>query len=555
MKSFCNLTGESFEIHAEDLAFLQRMSPRINGKLYQIPAPTLSPDARMQRRQAWRNERTLYRRKCDLCSRSIISVYREDSPYTVYCHDCWWSDKWEPLSFGREFDFSRSFFEQFSDLLKQVPLLCTAVFKSENCEYNNDVGDCRNCYMCNRTHFCEDCYHCFRGDRCRDCCDCYYISECELVSNSINSSGCFDCDFLFSCSSCHGCQLSYDLLGCSNCCLCSNLRHKEYYFRNKRCSREEYYQRLSGLNLGLAPGLETAYEEFTALIRRSTHPHLSQIQCERCLGDELRESADCFNVFSSQGAKNARYANGLRFVNDCMDIYTSSRAELLYECSSMSNGSYNAIFTCRGKGCSDIAYSLDCFFSRNLFGCISLKTQEFCLLNKKYRTEEFYQFQARVLEHMIISGEFGEFFPVSISPFAYNETAAQEWYPRSKDSVLGQGWSWQEAISETKDTAAEVFARNVAPPYQDIICGSTFTCELSGKHYRITKPELEFWSKKQLPLPRYHPVERHKQRHNLRNSHRLWSSHCAKCQAEILTTFAPELAARVLCEACYLSFI
>ena len=45
---------------------------------------------------------------------------------------------------------------------------------------------------------------------------------------------------------------------------------------------------------------------------------------------------------------------------------------------------------------------------------------------------------------MRASGEWGEFFPIEISPFGYNETVAQEYFPLSKDDCGEQGWAWRE---------------------------------------------------------------------------------------------------------------
>jgi hypothetical protein len=78
-----------------------------------IPPPTLCPDCRQQRRLSFRNERKLYKRKCDATGKDIISIYSPDKPYTVYHQDYWWSDAWEPMDYGRDFDFSRSAIEQF----------------------------------------------------------------------------------------------------------------------------------------------------------------------------------------------------------------------------------------------------------------------------------------------------------------------------------------------------------------------------------------------------------------------------------------------------------
>lgn len=74
------------------------------------PAPTFCPECRMQRRLAFRNERALFRRKCDLCEKDIIAMYPKGTPFPVYCLECFNSDKWDPMNFGVEFDAKNSFF-------------------------------------------------------------------------------------------------------------------------------------------------------------------------------------------------------------------------------------------------------------------------------------------------------------------------------------------------------------------------------------------------------------------------------------------------------------
>ncbi|USN57484.1 MAG: hypothetical protein H6766_03455 [Candidatus Peribacteria bacterium] len=41
---------------------------------------------------------------------------------------------------------------------------------------------------------------------------------------------------------------------------------------------------------------------------------------------------------------------------------------------------------------------------------------------------------------MIRDGERGEFFHPSLSPFGYNETVAQEYFPLTKDEALARGY-------------------------------------------------------------------------------------------------------------------
>src|SRR3989344_2156403 len=102
-----------FEIIDGDLQFYDRVSPVFAGKKFAIPPPTLCPDCRWQRRLSFRNERTLYLRKCDLSGKSMVSMHPADAPFPVYSITEWLSDKWNPLDYGQDFDFNRPFADQF----------------------------------------------------------------------------------------------------------------------------------------------------------------------------------------------------------------------------------------------------------------------------------------------------------------------------------------------------------------------------------------------------------------------------------------------------------
>jgi hypothetical protein len=135
----CRHCQIDFPITDKDLEFYEKVSPIFAGKKYQIPTPTLCPDCRAQRRFAFRNERKLYKRKCDATGRDIISIYSPDKPFTVYSQDFWWSDKWNALEYGVDFDFERTFFVQFDELMKKVPQIAlnNDYEKAINSEYIN----------------------------------------------------------------------------------------------------------------------------------------------------------------------------------------------------------------------------------------------------------------------------------------------------------------------------------------------------------------------------------------------------------------------------------
>ncbi len=110
----CKNCKKEFTVEPDDFSFYEKIG---------VPPPTLCPDCRFARRLVFRNERTYYRRKCDLCGRDMISVYASGVKFPVYCQKCWWSDAWDPLQYGRDFDFSRPFFEQYKEFTDIVPTL------------------------------------------------------------------------------------------------------------------------------------------------------------------------------------------------------------------------------------------------------------------------------------------------------------------------------------------------------------------------------------------------------------------------------------------------
>ena len=136
----CQNCKSNFQIEPEDFKFYEKM---------QVPAPTFCPECRMIRRMAWMGYRILYKRKCDFTGEEMITVHHQDIPQKVYKQEVWWSDKWDPKDYGRDYDFSRSFFEQWLDLFRDVPLpaLYTEYSSMINSEYCNAASTDRNCYL------------------------------------------------------------------------------------------------------------------------------------------------------------------------------------------------------------------------------------------------------------------------------------------------------------------------------------------------------------------------------------------------------------------------
>src|SRR3989344_8086356 len=137
MNIYCLNCKSKFEITSDDLQFYSAMK---------VPPPTWCPECRMIRRLAWQGYRFLYKRKCDFSGDMVLSTIAPDVPYKVYKQDIWWSDKWDPKNYGRDYDFSKSFFQQFDELMREVPLpsLMTEYSTMIGSDYCNAAATLKN---------------------------------------------------------------------------------------------------------------------------------------------------------------------------------------------------------------------------------------------------------------------------------------------------------------------------------------------------------------------------------------------------------------------------
>src|SRR3989338_8546591 len=134
----CQNCKNPFAIEPEDFAFYDKIK---------VPPPTWCPECRLKRRMLFRNERTLYKRKCDFTGEEIFSGYSPDNKAKVYKNEIWFSDKWDPMDYGRGYDFSRTFFEQFKELFDVVPRPARSFLGCVNSDYCNNVSNLKNCYL------------------------------------------------------------------------------------------------------------------------------------------------------------------------------------------------------------------------------------------------------------------------------------------------------------------------------------------------------------------------------------------------------------------------
>jgi CxxC-x17-CxxC domain-containing protein len=175
-------------------------------------------------------------------------------------------------------------------------------------------------------------------------------------------------------------------------------------------------------------------------------------------------------------------------------------------------------------------------------------------LNKQYTKEEYEELVPRLIEHMERGGEWGQFYPPSLSPYGFNESVAHEYLPLPESEARKQGFLWREMQEKKLDVSKTIQAGDLPDSISDIpddVLNWAIVCNVTSRPFRIVRQELEFYRRNGIPVPRVHPDERYDARLRLRNPRRLWTRSCAKCDKEMLTTFAPGMKETVYCEECY----
>ncbi len=559
----CQQCGLEFEITDEDLKYYDQISPVFDGRKFAIPIPKMCPQCRHQRRLAFRNERKLYSRKCDMSGRQILSIYSPDKLYKVYDQPEWWSDKWDSMIYGRDFDFSKSFSEQFRGLYVDVPRMSLHTINAENSYYTCYTLNTKNCYLSFGISNSEDCmfgkYIAFS----KNCLDSLCLYSSEFCYQGVASDGCYGCRFFTNCRNCSDCLMIEDCTACRNCIGCFGLRNKEFCVFNKFLGKEKYeefakdYEYLTHARLKFLRG--KLKEVSLKLPHVQSHVYAS----ENCTGDAVFNSKNCHFAYDVKDSEDCKF---LHNSPKCVGTYDS-----VYCAPDGLQFCYN-VCSCVGTNlmigylvwyCDNVRYSLDCVNSRDLFGCVGLKSKRYCVFNKQYTREEYEKLVAQIIEHMIKNGEWGEFFPYSLAPVCYNESVAMEYFSLNKEQAkkLGAGWHDEEIVTRPD--------KDFYNPPEDIrevgdeILGKILKCEVSGREYKIVPAELKFYKQMKLPIPRRHPDQRHYDRLKFHDAHNLWERSCVKCGKKILTIYRtenghsasasePGTALRVCCEECYL---
>ncbi len=539
----CSISGEQFTISEDDVQFYRKLD---------VPPPTLAPIERMRRRLAFRHGGKLHHVTCGLTGKKIISMYAPSSAFPIYEQNAWWSDVWSGFSFGRDFDFSRPFYPQLAALSAEVPHISLVSTNCENSYYTNHALNLKNCYLLFGATNDEDCLYGYFIISCKDVLDSISMLSCELCYDGVACFDCYNCVSLTNSKNCVDCFLIEDCQSCESCLACFGLQRKKYYVLNEPVGKDKFLALKSQMetsNFAEFPGWQTRFEQ----LRRSrprVYAHL--YNCEDCTGDMLFHSKEChacFDLRESEHCKFIAFSPNSVHSYDC-NMTAPDGVQFCYE--SVSTLGKDLKFNAIVWFGNEIDYSMECHHSKNLFGCIGLKKAQYCILNKQYTANEYKSLRAKIIGKMKETREWGEFFPVSMSPYPYNDSMAQHYFPLSKEAANQHGYRWRDdSAAEGSPSSFVQGTPSLQQPDQTLL-DAVFRCAASGKTFKITPSELNFYRKLFLPLPQLASEERSRRRFLRRAPYRLFQRKCAKCGLELASVYSQKEAEKVLCEKDFL---
>src|SRR3989344_7476418 len=271
----CQNCKNDFIIEPEDFDFYKKID---------VPPPTWCPECRLIRREAWREGRILHRHICKLCGKSVVSIQSPDDPFTVYCRECWYSDKWDPMDYGRNYDFGKPFFSQYRELMESVPRPALTGVNIVNSDFSHACRSCKNCYNIFWSYFSENSQNCFALLLSRNTYDSFTTDNSDHAYETLHCNRLYKVRFGYFADDCLDSSFLFDCVGCSDCFGCVNLRKQKYCLFNEKFSKEEYAKQIEYWDLGSYKRLEEAKEKFRLLYLSIPHRYAHVINSQNVTG-------------------------------------------------------------------------------------------------------------------------------------------------------------------------------------------------------------------------------------------------------------------------------
>lgn len=437
----------------------------------------------------------------------------------AYCEECFRSEGFDAMEYGKDLDLNRAFFDQIYELMVKVPRHISNAINNENSAYIISAHNNKNCYFVDEVDGSRDCYYGYNVQYCKNIVEALYVRDSEIGFNLIKAENCYSVFYSKNIFNCRNSAFLLNCRNCSNCLFCANLRNGEYCIFNKKVSEEEFRRFWDYIFAAKQENVDLSKQKFDDFLKDQFFPAGLMINCDDSSGDYL---SNCKNVRDSwcvDNCRDCRYCSDIHYSKDCFDV-NIYEGDLMYESIHVGPKGYGQFFSQLGWFSTNIYYCVDVRSCRDCFGCVGTKRKEFCILNKQYSKEEYFSLKERLIERMKKNGEWGEFLPLKMSQHAYNTTMAQRIFPLTKKEVFDRGLEWED--------------------------------EEEKNDFRLTDAEKSFYQKHGIPMPNISPSKRIEQLWAKMPARKLVLANCGKCGTETKSSFSLDSQGKIFCQKCYI---
>jgi len=543
MKKICEHCQKEFFISAGELSMYEKVG---------IELPTLCFFCRIKLHLSFWLFGKFRKGVSDLSGESLITVLPINSRYPIYTLKEWHSDAWDAMDFGVDYDPTQSFFKQLKELQDKVPHPHQNGIKNTDCDWCDDVWNCKNSYLSRSMDECEDLYYsyrnlkvknsidvvvCFDSERCFDSVNCHHSYK---IFYSRNSRDCVDSYFLLDCRN------------CQNCTMCWNLRGKSYCIENIQYKKEEYEQKLKEFKLDSYESIQNHKKHLEEIAQKeAVHRENFNLKIFDSGGDNLINTKNCHKCYVISDSEDCyNMLRGLRS-KSCIDVGGCWNSELLGNCSSCDGGYAEKYCVWSSSRFSE--YLDLCIECEYCFGCVGLKKKKYCILNKQYEKDEYEKLKNQIINDMKMRGEYGKFLPYAMSAGPFNFSTSFLYFPETKkEDILKLGGYWEDL----DESHIEGMSTNQLPDsindVDEKICSQALICPETGWRFNIAPNELIFYKQNNIPLPRYHFDCRIKKNLKYTSVLQSYPYSCFYCNKNINAYYPPEWGyKKIACEECY----
>lgn len=313
---------------------------------------------------------------------------------------------------------------------------------------------------------------------------------------------------------------SSNLLWCSECLFCDGLQNQSYCINNKQYEKDDYIQKKKEL-----------------LSSKSMFPIRHDEVNNRLIDNKLSENVEWMWLVECNDVENWYYSKrvkkwrniyfgwgefGGEYFYDAFDAGNQTDSHL-YGVISLGENSSHAYIVCGGANVTNVYYWHHLESCSYCLWCVGLKNKSYCILNKQYTKEEWYIVADQIFAEMDEKWLLWEFFPPSMNPFYFNDTAAslidtssfsreeilKLWYLWRDDVVKTDVWSWANVVPVADIDTYEWYDESWVWNIDQGVCKKVLVNE-NWDTYRIMPLEYQFLQKHFLPLPRKHWMDRMK---------------------------------------------